>query len=93
MTEAGAYHLIINRSCTFLGPDAVVDVCPNVVELMLIGTPASMNPLPPTRNVAVLNTSRQSASKLTEARPVLKRFPMRDRFRFVGRALLRKVTG
>jgi acetolactate synthase-1/2/3 large subunit len=50
------------------------------------------------RNEPVIVDVRIDYSKRTRftqgvVKTVLKRFPLRDRFRFVGRALLRKVTG
>src|SRR5712691_2504421 len=68
----------------FRGPDAVFVVWPNVVELMLIGKPASLF-VGPTRNAVWLNRSRNNASRFTYARPAEMRFAMlRSRFHNPG---------
>lgn len=68
----------------FRGPDAVFVVWPNVVELMLIGKPASLF-VGPTRNAVWLKRSRNNASRFTYARPAEMRFAMlRSRFHNPG---------
>jgi len=46
---AARQKLTSRRTWTFLGPEAVLVVCPKVVELMSIGAPLSKKPLGPTR--------------------------------------------